>query len=572
MMAHDMERVLMSPAFEVFNKLRLAGQLCDVVLITDGVKFNAHRVILCGCSSYFQALFTGDWKDSGKREYQFPGISPDTMQHIIEYAYTYSVLVTAENVANLLAAADRLSILGIIQRCSDFLHEQLCLQNCIGLFKTADGYGLNELHQSVFSFILQNFKEVASISEEFIDLSLQELCDIIEKDELNVKQEDVVFEAILRWIEHEPATREAHISALLPKVRMARMDVEYFLTTIKNNPIVKANGECKTIVSEVLKILYDLDNENQNSDLENPLICPRLPSDIILAIGGWDNSATNSIDAYDTRADCWMDVTQRDDSFQAGHGTAYLKGLVYCIGGSDGNTITNAVRRLDPITRTWQQVAPMHLPRCYHSVAVNDGSIYVMGGYDGQRVFNIVERYDPETNKWTLMEPMNERRSVASATTLNGKIYICGGFNGTDILRTAERYDPRTGEWTQIAPMRTRRRCLGVAAYKGEIYVVGGTDGAHPLRSMEVYDPATYRWRTMAPMFTMRSNFGIAVVDDLLFVMGGTDGLTVTNKVECYDADTGSWYRAQDMSNPKKSFSCCVIPAFHRIVNSAAPR
>ncbi|XP_048854834.1 kelch-like protein 10, partial [Brienomyrus brachyistius] len=214
------------------------------------------------------------WSDSGKREYQLPGISPETLRQVIEYAYTYSVVITADNVENLLAAADYLSVLGIVQRCCDFLHEQLCLQNCIGLLKTADGYGLSELHQSVFSFILKNFKEVASISEEFIDLSLQELCDIIEKDELNVKQEDAVFEAILQWIEHEPATREAHISVLLPKVRMARMDPAYFMKIVKANDLVKANAACRPIISDVLKIIYDLDDKSPQSDFERPLIWP----------------------------------------------------------------------------------------------------------------------------------------------------------------------------------------------------------------------------------------------------------------------------------------------------------
>ncbi|XP_048854980.1 kelch-like protein 10 isoform X4 [Brienomyrus brachyistius] len=181
MMAHDMERVLMSPAFEVFNKLRLAGQLCDVVLIADGVQFNAHRVILCGCSSYFQALFSSDWSDSGKREYQLPGISPETLRQVIEYAYTYSVVITADNVENLLAAADYLSVLGIVQRCCDFLHEHLCLDNCVGLVKIGEVYCLNELHQSAFKFLLKNFKEVAINSNEFLELTLEELCDIMER-------------------------------------------------------------------------------------------------------------------------------------------------------------------------------------------------------------------------------------------------------------------------------------------------------------------------------------------------------------------------------------------------------
>ncbi|XP_048859834.1 kelch-like protein 10 [Brienomyrus brachyistius] len=572
MMAHDMERVLMSPAFEVFNKLRLAGQLCDVVLIADGVKFNAHRVILCGCSSYFQALFATGWSDSGKREYQLPGISPETLRQVIEYAYTYSVVITADNVENLLVAADYLSVLGIVQRCSDFLHEQLCLNNCIGLLKIADVYCVNELHQSAFNFILKNFKEVAISSNEFPELSLEQLSDIIEQDELNVREEDVVFEAILRWIEHEPATREAHISVLLPKIRMARMDPEYFMKIVKANDLVKGNAACRPIISDVLKMIYDLDDESPRSDFERPLIRPRLPADILLAIGGWNFRTTNWTEAYDTRADHWVDITQGQETRQSGHGSVCLNGFVYCFGGYDGHNFTDAVRRFDPVARTWQHMAPMHWRCCSVSVAVSNGFIYVMGGRLGVSPLNIVERYDPNANEWTIIQPMNEERQDASATTLNGKIYICGGSNGAQTTSTAECYDPLTGEWTLIAPMRTRRRGLGVAAYQGNIYAVGGTNGVHAVRSMEAYDPATNQWHAAPPMRQQRSYFGIAVVDGLLFVMGGSDGFEVTAKVECYDAEKGSWYRAQDMITPKRNFSCCTVPAHPRFVQYAAPR
>ncbi|XP_048854846.1 kelch-like protein 10 isoform X1 [Brienomyrus brachyistius] len=572
MMAHDMERVLMSPAFEVFNKLRLAGQLCDVVLIADGVKFNAHRVILCGCSSYFQALFASDWSDSGKREYQLPGISPETLRQVIEYAYTYSVVITADNVENLLAAADYLSVLGIVQRCCDFLHEQLCLNNCIGLLKIADVYCVNELHQSAFNFILKNFKEVAISSNEFPEISLEQLYDIIEQDELNVREEDVVFEAILRWIEHEPATREAHISVLLPKIRMARMDSEYFMKIVKANDLVKANAACRPIITDVLKMIYDLDNESPRSDFERPLIRPRLPADILLAIGGWNFRTTNWIEAYDTRADHWVDITQGQETRQSGHGSVCLNGFVYCFGGYDGHNFTDAVRRFDPVARTWQHMAPMHWRRCSVSVAVSNGFIYVMGGRLGVSPLNIVERYDPKANEWTIIQPMNEERQDASATTLNGKIYICGGSNGAQTTSTAECYDPLTGEWTLIAPMRTRRRGLGVAAYQGNIYAVGGTNGVHAVRSMEVYDPAINQWHAAPPMRQQRSYFGIAVVDGLLFAMGGSDGFEVTAKVECFNAEKGSWCRAQDMITPKRNFSCCTVPAHPRFVQYAAPR
>jgi len=49
-----------------------------------------------------------------------------------------------------------------------------------------------------------------------------------------------------------------------------------------------------------------------------------------------------------------------------------------------------------------------------------DGLVYALGGYDGQHRQNTAERYLPKNNQWSLVAPMNHQRSDASATSLNG--------------------------------------------------------------------------------------------------------------------------------------------------------
>uniref|UniRef100_A0A8C7IIT1 Kelch like family member 10 n=2 Tax=Oncorhynchus kisutch TaxID=8019 RepID=A0A8C7IIT1_ONCKI len=569
----NMERKMSAMTCTIFNELRLEGKLCDVVIKVNGIEFNAHKNILCGCSSYFRALFTSGWNNVEKRVYSIPGVNPDMMRLIIEYAYTRSVPVTAENVEPLLAAADQFCILGIVRACCDYLEAQLCLQNCIGICKFADFYSCPDLRRRAYLFILHHF-EMVRFSEEFMELSLAQLCDIIEKDDLNVKQEDVVFEAVLRWINHSPQDRKAHVSVLLPKVRMSLMTADYFMNNVKNNTLVKDNDDCKPIIISALKAMYDLNmNGPSNTDFRNPLTRPRLPYAILLAIGGWSGgSPTNGIEAYDARADRWVNVTREEESPRAYHGAAYLNGFVYCVGGFDSVDYFNSVRKFNPVTRTWHQVAPMHSRRCYVSVAVLDGCIYAMGGFDGYVRLNTAECYEPETNQWTLIAPMHEQRSDASATTLHGKVYICGGFNGNECLFTAESYSPQTNQWTLTAPMRSRRSGVGVIAYAEQVYAVGGFDGANRLRNAEAYNPLTNTWRTVPTMFNPRSNFGIEVVDDLLFVVGGFNGFTTTFNVECYDEKTEEWYDAHDMGIFRSALSCCVVHGLPNVAQYAAPR
>ncbi|XP_071403129.1 kelch-like protein 10 [Centroberyx affinis] len=175
----------------VFNELRLEGKLCDAVIRVDGAAFNVHKIILCSCSPYFRTLFTHGWSSPQQWLYDIPGVSADMMRLLIEFAYTGSVPVTAENVEELLVAADQLFFTGVVRVCCQFLEEQLCPQNCVGIWKFVDDYYCPELKQKAFLYILQHFEEVGA---ELLTLPPQQvgnMADIILRDDHKVSQQHV---------------------------------------------------------------------------------------------------------------------------------------------------------------------------------------------------------------------------------------------------------------------------------------------------------------------------------------------------------------------------------------------
>ncbi|KTF89115.1 hypothetical protein cypCar_00040494 [Cyprinus carpio] len=444
------------------------------------------------------------------------------MSLIIQYAYTGSVFITEENVLELLVAADQFLISGLVDACCQFLESRLCPENCIGICMfTEDFHSCSKLRHKAKLYVLQHFEEVLQVSEEFLELSLEQLEEIIDKDELNVKQEEVVFEAVLHWIDYAPESRRKHIAMLLPK----------------SNALVKENEACMPLIINAMKALFEFDMDLHGPislELIHQLTRPRLPSAILLAIGGWSNgSPSNVIEAYDANADRWVSVTLEDERPRAYHGTAVLDEFVYCVGGYDSVEYFNSVRKLNLITQTWNEVAPMYERRCYVSVAVLDGFIYAIGGFDGHGRLKSAERYDPDTNQWTLTASMNERRSDASATSLQGRVYICGGFTGTECLFSAESFNPQTNQWTLIAPMRSRRSGVGVIAYGELVY---------------------------------------AVIDDQLFAVGGFNGVSTTSDAECYDEKTNEWFDANEMAIFRSALSCCVISGLPNMAQYAAQR
>jgi len=82
----------------------------------------------------------------------------------------------------------------------------------------------------------------------------------------------------------------------------------------QKHPLVHDNEQCKPIVIETIKFLYDLDmEEGKDVDLTNPIARPRVPHEIMFVVGGWSGgSPTNVIETYDTRADRWITVEHAD--------------------------------------------------------------------------------------------------------------------------------------------------------------------------------------------------------------------------------------------------------------------
>ncbi|KAK2848767.1 hypothetical protein Q5P01_008601 [Channa striata] len=556
----------------VYNELRLEGKLCDAFIKVEDVEFPIHKITLCNCSPYFRDLFTC-WSTEDRKVFIVSNVSPHMMELIIHFAYTGSVMVTEDNVRDLLLAADMLNVVDIVKTCSNFLSERLCPEKCISIWQFANICFCPELQHRAYSYIIHHFREVV-FQDEFLQLSVQELSDILDRDDLSVKKESTVFEAILRWISRLPEEREGHIALLLSKVRLALSSEEYIKNTVLSNKLVTNNSECLEIANDAIQTIRHMVTLNPlESDLFYRLARPRLPDAVLLAVGGRSGfNPSDEIEVYDVRANCWINMTNDLMRPRAYHGVVFLNEYVYCVGGFDGVEHFNTVHKFDLSTHTWHEVAPMHCRRCYVSVTVLNECIYAMGGFDGQTRLRTAERYRPETNQWSLIALMQDSRSNASCTTLHSKIYICGGFNGIDYLETAEYYNLETNQWTLITPMNSRRSGIGVIAYADHVYAVGGFDGNNHLQSAEVYNPQTNAWHTATSMLTPRSNFGIEVIDDLLFVVGGFNGATTTYSVEYYDVTMNVWFEARHMEIYRSALSCCVVPRLPNMTEYTFPR
>ena len=179
---------------------------------------------------------------------------------------------------------------------------------------------------------------------------------------------------------------------------------------------------------------------------------PRVPNEVVFAVGGFTTEACATVEVFDTRAQKWCPVQDSVFPSHSYHGTAALDGKLFVLGGFgvDGNGPEHfqAAYCMDLSSKTWSRKSMMKNRRCYVSVAELKGKLYCIVGYNGHLRFNTVECFDPTTNQWKMVRPMNRVRSDACAVTFNNKIIVLGGFNGEEIHRSIEIYDPESDEWT----------------------------------------------------------------------------------------------------------------------------
>ena len=545
------------------NEFRKTGFLCDAVITMledKDVCFKIHSVILASCSQYFRSLFKYE-NEKSNQEITISGVSSKTMKQIIDYAYLRKVEINKENFEDLFAAVDRFHIFGLLKDCSDFLYDQMDIENCIGILKFARFYSCEVLKSKALKFVLSNLDEMVKHSQEFVAMEFADLKELLEDDELLVKDESDVYFAIQRWVEFSYVSRRNHYEALFQTIRLAFCKHNFITNVIQRNKTIKKSKLCMSAIEKAKQIIYLRDTTKTTFlTLNDPLLRPRVPSSVIFTVGGWSSEGVvNTVETYDKNVSQWYSIVTPMNLKRSYHGTVNLNNTIYVIGGFDSTRYLNSVVCFDLEKREWIEKGPMYFARCYVSACVVGDFIYACGGFDGRQRHKTVERYDNTRNQWTLIKDMWQHRSDAGSACYDNKLYVAGGFDGLVCLDSTEVYNPLTDQWTILDKMTVPRSGLALVVFNHILTALGGYDGGSRLPTTEQYDMQRKDWRMFDEMNVGRSNFAAVVMDDQIYVVGGYDGSTTSGAVEIYNLQDMHWQRIKELNVGRSAVSACVV-------------
>jgi len=471
------------------------------------------------------------------------------------------VQVTVDDAQDLLAAASLFQYAEVVNTCCRFLLTHLHPSNCLGVEAFGHHHMCSQLAAEARRFTLENFEAVATESDEFLELSVQRLESYISSDEIEVRMEEVVFEAVVRWVGVNVDNRQSAACSLLRHVRFSSIASDYIQSTVLPHQLIHNCSQCLALVS----------NTTQT-------VCPRpstIAKEVMVVVGGRGSSGDilTSMEAYSPLKRCWKPLPDIPVSVQYCSVTAVDNDIFVSGGVVDGKTVAT-VWTFVSATQHWMLVPAMMQPRAHHSSAALGRRLYVVGGTrdasasaaaecvvgsiecldvgDGAQLWRVVAmvpcpRLGSHTvaygNRW-LVEVGGLQAGTGVVSTV--ELYACHGdagqlvYSGEQFVlpepicraRVAATADVLYIVWTdsrrvislnverrifrRLSDLRRAHVCGGTTVLDGHVYITGGTDGGGDSErvnsTVEVYDAETDKWSDVTPMSQARSGHGCVTI------------------------------------------------------------
>ena len=140
----------------VVSKLFLDKEFMDLKIACNGKLLECHRSVLSCQSDVFRTMFLNmDMKEAKSGEIEINDITAETMETFLYYLYHQEVKEKSIN-TNLLFAADKYNIAGLLEICNEHLKSNLSVEKCLDVLLCAHQTNQKDLFGAASDFVYQN--------------------------------------------------------------------------------------------------------------------------------------------------------------------------------------------------------------------------------------------------------------------------------------------------------------------------------------------------------------------------------------------------------------------------------
>ncbi len=219
-------------------------QLSDVMLAAERQSISCHKLLLSAASEFFREKFVTNPDPQNHSLLDVDDMEFGTLAAVVSYIYSDSIDFTGVSIANiikLILAGVQLKIPELTVKCNEHLVAivQSNVEACIDIHGLAKYDVVKDLREKSWEVMAGNFDKVVA-SKAFLESSEEELLQYLQEDDLNVDNENPVFEAVVAWVMHEEEARKPSFSQLAGCLRLSHCAPAFLKEVVAKEPLMES--------------------------------------------------------------------------------------------------------------------------------------------------------------------------------------------------------------------------------------------------------------------------------------------------------------------------------------------
>ncbi|KAI3422523.1 hypothetical protein GPALN_013029 [Globodera pallida] len=519
----------------------------------------------------------GDGGTASMAFFEFPQADFESMEALVEFAYTARLRIASRRVKELYRTAFALQVFPVAQACAHWLAEHLTVSNCIGIRRQAS---LNEdlfLLKRSDTFIRDNFEAVVNESLEFAQL-------VCIKTRIIVPSGDGV-----RDFGASESDSARHKAPFLPSGdELAFRCLRFFQHRSRRAAGERIDTYIDSL-AEKTHLLVAYAEEHQQQSNNNATTMTSTSSNGNGYSGRLQDA--NELEEKSLLGSCDLVKDYRRSKSIAANGKKTLTNnkpeqqpIIHVTGATPIKLNSAGTGRLLSTQKEGIKFASREslcsLSSCCSAGSVPSEGIVGSESLAGRQIicvlptapgfwvclallFHRLVRISIHLSEDEELIRSSRTSSVASSTDgfgadSEGMENLAENSDDASVIDVATDDDHRRA----LLPALGEARCaIGAAFLNGTILISGGYDRNVCLRSSEELDIGddVVQWRPLAPMCRERARFDASVVDGKVFAVAGSNGTNDLSSCEYFDPTTGLWTEVHPLERARSHNGCASL-------------